>query len=96
MFISSNHLLLRIVHNKKFIVIFLGDKEDVDKAVQAARKAFSTWKKINASERGKLLNKLADLIEKHADELALYVLYYIIFYIKKNHFDPQIYFSSSN
>jgi aldehyde dehydrogenase (NAD+) len=49
-----------------------GDKADVDKAVKAARKAFEhgPWPKMNASERGRLLNKLADAIEKHAEELA--------------------------
>src|SRR5438309_9490914 len=46
---------------------------DVDKAVSAARAAFDNgpWrKKITASQRGNLLYKLAELIEKHADELA--------------------------
>jgi aldehyde dehydrogenase (NAD+) len=45
---------------------------DVDKAVRAARKAFEAgpWGKMNASERGRLLYRLADLIERHADELA--------------------------
>jgi aldehyde dehydrogenase (NAD+) len=49
-----------------------GDKADIDLAVKAARKAFETgpWPKMNASERGRLLNKLADLIEKHQEELA--------------------------
>src|SRR5438309_7541991 len=49
------------------------DAADVDKAVSAARAAFDNgpWrKKITASQRGNLLYKLADLIEKHADELA--------------------------
>jgi aldehyde dehydrogenase (NAD+) len=48
------------------------DRADVDKAVRAARKAFESgpWGKINASERGKLLYRLADLIERNADELA--------------------------
>jgi aldehyde dehydrogenase (NAD+) len=49
------------------------DAPDVDKAVAAARAAIDNgpWrKKISASGRGVLLNKLADLIEKHADELA--------------------------
>ena len=43
-----------------------GDKADIDLAVKAARKAFEDgpWPKMNASERGRLLNKLADLIEK--------------------------------
>src|ERR1700744_4122897 len=45
---------------------------DVDKAVHAARRAFDRgpWHGLNASERGLPLNRLADLIEKHADELA--------------------------
>ncbi|XP_044121824.1 retinal dehydrogenase 1 isoform X1 [Neovison vison] len=49
-----------------------GDKEDIDKAVKAARKAFqigSPWRTMNASERGRLIYKLADLIER--DRLLL-------------------------
>ncbi len=48
------------------------DAADVDKAVAAARAAFDkgAWRKMSASARGVLMNKLADLIEKHADELA--------------------------
>ncbi|NWT49134.1 AL1A1 dehydrogenase, partial [Chroicocephalus maculipennis] len=45
---------------------------DVDKAVKAARKAFelgSPWRTMDASERGRLLNKLADLVER--DRLIL-------------------------
>jgi aldehyde dehydrogenase (NAD+) len=50
-----------------------GDKVDVDKAVQAARRAFEkgSWRKMSARERGKRLFKLADLIEKNLEELAL-------------------------
>lgn len=47
---------------------------DVDKAVKAARQAFqigSPWRTMDASERGRLLNKLADLIER--DRLLLAV-----------------------
>src|SRR5574337_527527 len=48
------------------------DKADIDLAVKAARKAFEEgpWPKMNASERGRLLNRLADLIEAHKEELA--------------------------
>jgi aldehyde dehydrogenase (NAD+) len=48
------------------------DAADVDKAVAVARAAFDRgpWKKMHASERGRLLNRLADLIEEHGDELA--------------------------
>ncbi|CAN5561554.1 aldehyde dehydrogenase family protein [soil metagenome] len=49
-----------------------GDKADVDLAVKAARHAFESgpWSKMNASDRGRLLYKLADLIESHKEELA--------------------------
>ncbi len=48
------------------------DAADVDLAVKAARDAFErgAWRKMSASERGRLLNKLADLIEANIDELA--------------------------
>src|SRR6202046_4742384 len=48
------------------------DAADVDKAVAAARAAFDQgpWKKMRASERGRMLHRLADLIEQNADELA--------------------------
>src|SRR5712671_2147344 len=48
------------------------DAADVDKAVAAARAAFDKgpWRKMSAAERGVLMNRLADLTEKHADELA--------------------------
>jgi aldehyde dehydrogenase (NAD+) len=47
---------------------------DVNCAVAAARRAFEDrngpWRKLSASERGRLLWKLADLVEKNIDELA--------------------------
>lgn len=55
---------------EKIIEVQQSGKEDVDKAVKAARKAFLTWKKTEGRARGILLNKLADLIEKHSEELA--------------------------
>jgi acyl-CoA reductase-like NAD-dependent aldehyde dehydrogenase len=45
-------------------------KADVDTAVKAAQAAFPTWSRLAASDRGKLLMKLADLIEARATELA--------------------------
>jgi phenylacetaldehyde dehydrogenase len=49
-----------------------GDKEDVDRAVAAARRAFDErrWLKLSPSERGRMLWKLADLIERDLEELA--------------------------
>ncbi|XP_036391785.1 LOW QUALITY PROTEIN: retinal dehydrogenase 2-like [Megalops cyprinoides] len=49
------------------------EKADVDKAVGAARLAFSlgsVWRKMDASERGRLLSKLADLVERDSVYLA--------------------------
>lgn len=47
---------------------------DVDKAVRAARLAFSpgsVWRRMDASERGRLLSKLADLVERDSVYLAV-------------------------
>ncbi|WP_211214007.1 aldehyde dehydrogenase family protein [Sediminispirochaeta bajacaliforniensis] len=46
-------------------------KEDVDKAVKAAWKAFDGWKKISPQERSALLLKIADLIDANLDKLAM-------------------------
>lgn len=51
----------------------LGLMEDVDKAVKAARAAFirgSEWRTMDASKRGKLILKLADLMEENLDYMA--------------------------
>jgi phenylacetaldehyde dehydrogenase len=49
-----------------------GDKADVDIAVRAARRAFDErrWTKISPSERGRILWRIADLIERNLEELA--------------------------
>src|SRR5438067_11232051 len=44
--------------------------EDVDRAVQAAKKALPDWLETTPGERGELLLKLADAIDEHAEELA--------------------------
>ncbi len=48
------------------------DAADVERAVKAARAAFErgSWRKMPSSQRARLLHRLADLIEEHADELA--------------------------
>ncbi len=47
------------------------DKKDVDAAVAAARQALSgPWGKMSPADREKILHRVADLIEKNADELA--------------------------
>src|SRR6266849_3507944 len=54
--------------------IAAASNEDVDRAVAAARRAFEdrngAWRKLSASERGRLIWKLADLLEKNIDEFA--------------------------
>src|SRR5262245_62938210 len=49
-----------------------GDRADIDRAVEAARRAFEgPWSKTKPYERQQLLLKIADLVERHFDELAL-------------------------
>jgi aldehyde dehydrogenase (NAD+) len=49
-----------------------GDAEDIDAAVDAARDQFDggEWSRMDARDRGILMNKLAELIEQEAEELA--------------------------
>jgi phenylacetaldehyde dehydrogenase len=49
-----------------------GDREDINRAVAAARKAFDSgpWAEMTASERGRLIWKLGDLLEQHAEEFS--------------------------
>ena len=49
-----------------------GDAADVDLAVKAAREAFENgpWSKMDARDRGKLMNRLADLIEEELEDFA--------------------------
>ena len=50
-----------------------GDKADVDEAVKAARRAYEygKWPTINPHQRARYLLTIADLIEKHVEELAI-------------------------
>jgi aminomuconate-semialdehyde/2-hydroxymuconate-6-semialdehyde dehydrogenase len=49
-----------------------GDAADAERAVDAARRAFDEgpWPRMGFGERGRILHTLADLVERHADELA--------------------------
>jgi phenylacetaldehyde dehydrogenase len=49
-----------------------GDRKDIDRAVQAARTAFESgpWPRLTPSERGRMIWKLADLIEQNLEEFA--------------------------
>ena len=46
-------------------------REDVDAAVQAAWKAFETWKNVSVNERAAILNKIADIIDENKEFLAM-------------------------
>jgi acyl-CoA reductase-like NAD-dependent aldehyde dehydrogenase len=50
--------------------VAMAGKADVDKAVAAARRAFAPWSRMAAADRGRILLKLADLIEANTEELA--------------------------
>ena len=50
--------------------IALGGVADVDRAVQAARKAFSSWSKTSREERLAVLQRILDEYQKRADDLA--------------------------
>jgi phenylacetaldehyde dehydrogenase len=60
---STGHLLAHVAE---------GEAEDIDRAVKAARRAFDDgpWSRTSPAERGKLLWRLADLLEQHAEEFA--------------------------
>src|SRR6185437_8826234 len=49
-----------------------GDREDIDRAVKAARAAFETgkWSKTSPAARARMMWKLADLLEEHLEEFA--------------------------
>ena len=49
-----------------------GDKADIDLAVAAARRAFESgpWARISPAERSRLVWRIGDLLEQHADEFA--------------------------
>uniref|UniRef100_A0A8C2V6M2 aldehyde dehydrogenase (NAD(+)) n=1 Tax=Chinchilla lanigera TaxID=34839 RepID=A0A8C2V6M2_CHILA len=71
---SKKFPVLNPATEEKICEVEEGDKADVDKAVQAARQAFqigSPWRTMDASERGRLLHKLADLIERDCLLLAV-------------------------
>lgn len=44
--------------------------EDIDRAVQSAKRGFEAWKTVSGPARARFLLKLADLIERDAQDLA--------------------------
>ena len=57
---------------EKLVDVAAGDKADIDLAVKAARRAFEEgpWSKMTPSERGRVIWKIADLLEQHLEEFA--------------------------
>ena len=56
--------------NSTIVDVAMAGKADIDKAVAAASKAHPAWARMAAAERGRILLKLADLIEANTEELA--------------------------
>jgi len=50
--------------------VVMGTTEDVDKAVQAARRAFKSWRLTSSEERARYIEKLADALHDRRDDLA--------------------------
>ncbi|MFM8848806.1 MAG: aldehyde dehydrogenase family protein [Cytophagales bacterium] len=58
------------IDGKAFTKAARGNKQDIDKALDAAHKAFATWSKTSAAERGRVLLAIADVMEKNLELLA--------------------------
>ena len=56
--------------NSVIAQVAMAGHADVDLAVKAAQKAFPAWSRMQAADRGRILLKLADLIEANGEELA--------------------------
>ncbi|RUX43440.1 aldehyde dehydrogenase family protein, partial [Mesorhizobium sp. M7A.F.Ca.CA.002.09.1.1] len=61
------------IDGRPFASIADGNAADIDRAVKSARKAFEkgSWSRATPAFRKKVLTKFAELVEKHADELAV-------------------------
>jgi len=58
-------------NNKKIARVAEATEDDIDKAVEAARKAFNSWSKLSGKERGKYIFRIARLIQERAREFAV-------------------------
>ena len=56
--------------NSVIAEVALAGRADIDKAVAAAKRAFPAWSRLSGADRGRILLKLADLIEANTEELA--------------------------
>lgn len=74
-FVKADNLKMLVVNNpatdEKIATIPLGNNEDVDNAVKAARQAYGLWSKISGHERAKYLYAIARNIQKKAQFFAV-------------------------
>ena len=69
--LSGDTLATLNPHDNSLIAqVAMAGHADVDLAVKAAHKAFPAWSRMQAADRGRILLKLADLIEANGEELA--------------------------
>ena len=59
------------VNGKPFTEVARGTAADIDRAVDVAWKAFDSWKRTSPAERAVILNKIADRMEAHLEEIAV-------------------------
>ncbi|WP_341955884.1 aldehyde dehydrogenase family protein [Microbacterium sp. LWH13-1.2] len=59
------------VNGKPFTEVGRGTVDDIDRAVDVAWKAFASWGKTSPAERSVILNRIADRIEQHLEEIAV-------------------------
>jgi len=57
--------------NSEIVQIAMAGHADIDKAIHAAQRAYPKWSRMSAMDRGRILLKLADLIEANAEQLAM-------------------------
>ncbi len=56
--------------NSPIADVAMAGREDIDRAVAAAQRAFPAWSRLSGGERGRILLRVADLIEENLEELA--------------------------
>jgi aldehyde dehydrogenase len=59
------------VNGKPFAEVARGTADDIEAALDAAERAFTTWGKTSATERANVLNRIADVIEANLEMLAV-------------------------
>ncbi|MFC3780648.1 betaine-aldehyde dehydrogenase [Bacillus chungangensis] len=65
--------ILNPFNQEVIAIVAEGSKEDAERAIAVAREAFDegTWPHMSGYDRSKLINRIAALVEKHCDELAI-------------------------